>query len=166
MKKKGSGNYRRRDVGADVAARAALPGAAPPARRADRGVLLPAGRRGGRPRRGGARRLARLVREIAFSSGERPVARPFGATDPGRRAQFSETASEPLAFVPVHPQPQHGGGGRGPPPVRDLTAYQAEGGGGGATCVQSSMGNGLGGSPLPTQEPWRGLPLVARRPTT
>ncbi len=70
-------------MGADVAARAALPGAAPPARRADRGVLLPAGR----PRRGGARRLARLVREIAFSSGERPVARPFDATDPGRRAE-------------------------------------------------------------------------------
>jgi hypothetical protein len=70
-----------------VAARAALPDAAPPARRADRGVLLPAGCRSDRPRRGGARRLARLVREIAFSSGERPVARPFGATDPGRRAE-------------------------------------------------------------------------------
>src|SRR2546421_11806409 len=61
------------------------------------------------------------------------VARPFAATNPGRRAQFSETASGPLAFVPMHPQPQHGGRGGGPPPVHDLTAYQAEGGGGGTT---------------------------------
>src|SRR5258707_12078073 len=66
----------------------------------------------------------------------------------------------------VHPQPQHGGRGKGPSSVRELTAYQAEGGGGGTTCGRSLQVIVFGSSHGASQGPVVPPPVLPPRSVT